>query len=133
METARGLAGVDPARVAAIGSSIGADGAPDGCAWLNELYPGSCQGVLSLSPGGYLGIPYADIVGKLGENVPATPTWCLADGNEIVMCEMAESAGNTAFQSFEIPGGSHGNHLLSPDLEPLPMQLILDFLAAVFP
>ena len=133
METARGLEGVDPTRVAAIGSSIGADGAPDGCAWLNEQYPGSCRGALSLSPGGYLGIPYSDIVGELGENDPATAAWCLADENEYAVCEMGDAAGNTAYMSYQVPGGSHGNRLLQPDLEPLPMQLILDFLAAVFP
>jgi hypothetical protein len=130
METARGLEGVDPTRVVAIGSSIGADGAADGCAWLNEQYPGSCQGALSLSPGGYLGISYSDIVGELGENEPATAVWCLADENEYAVCEMGEAAGNTAYMSYQVLGGSHGNRLLNPELDPLPMQFILDFLAA---
>ncbi len=133
METARGLAGVDPTRVAAIGASIGADGAPDGCAWLNEQYPGSCRGALSLSPGGYLGLPYADVVGGLGDSDPATAAWCVADETEYTVCETAASSGNGAYQSFKVPGGSHGNRLLEPELEPLPMQLILDFLAAAFP
>ena len=133
METARDLEGVDPSRVAAIGSSIGADGALDGCAWLNEQHPGSCQGALSFSPGGYLGIPYPETVGELGGNDPATTAWCVADESEYAVCEAAKAAGNSAYQSYEVPGGSHGNRLLNPELEPLPMQLILDFLAAVFP
>lgn len=129
MLKARELEGVDPERIVAIGSSIGADGAPDGCKFLNDQFPGSCQGSLSLSPGGYLTIPYVGIVSQMGQATPPTPAWCLADEEEFGMCEAAEMAGNTAYQDFMIPTGDHGNMLLRPDLDPLPMQLILDFLA----
>jgi hypothetical protein len=129
MLTAAALEAVDPTRIVAIGSSIGADGAPDACAWLNDQTPGSCQGALSLSPGNYLNIPYPQVVQDLGEDQPPIAAWCLADGTEIYMCEAAELVSNPAFQSFEIPDGRHGNFLLSPDLDPLPMQIILDFLA----
>lgn len=128
MAAARELEGVDPARVVAIGSSIGADGAVDGCAWLNEQHPGSCQGALSLSPGGFLGIPYPEAVQQLGANDPATAAWCLSDENEQEICDAANGAGNTAFKAFLVPGGSHGNRLLSPGLDPLPIQIIIDFL-----
>ena len=30
------LEGINPTKIVTIGSSIGADGAVDGCAWLNE-------------------------------------------------------------------------------------------------
>ncbi len=129
MQTATTLEGVDPTKLVAIGSSIGADGAPDACAWLNEQQPGSCQGALSLSPGSYLGIPYPEAVQDLGENQPPVAVWCLADDTEIGICESAEAVNNPAYQTFMIPGGSHGNRLLRPDLDPLPMQIILDFLA----
>ncbi|MEW6093029.1 MAG: hypothetical protein AB1531_03590 [Chloroflexota bacterium] len=129
MQTAAGLEGVDPTKVVAIGSSIGADGAPDACAWLNEQTPGSCQGALSLSPGGYLDIPYPQAVQDLGEDQPPVAAWCLADESEFGICEAAEMVGNPAYQDFMIPGGGHGNFLLRPDLDPLPMQIILDFLA----
>lgn len=129
METAWELEGVDPTKVVAIGSSIGADGAADGCAWLNEQHPGACQGALSLSPGGYLGVPYHEVVGALGGTEPATAAWCLADEVEVGICEGVDAASNTAFKIYTIPGGSHGTWMLKPDLDPLPLQLILDFLA----
>lgn len=128
MQTALTLEGVDPTRIAAIGSSIGADGAPDACAWLNEQTPGSCKGALSLSPGGYMDIPYPDVVQQLGENQPPVAAWCLADETEIGICNAASNSGNTVFRAIEIPGGGHGNLLLRPNLNPLPMKLILDFL-----
>ncbi len=129
LQTAKGLEGVDPTRLATIGSSIGADAAADACAWLNDETSGSCQGALSLSPGGYLNIPYLDAVKNLGENDPPTAAWCLADENEIGLCEAAEEAGNTAYRTILVTGGSHGNRMLAPELDPLPAQLILDFLA----
>jgi len=123
------LPGVDPARIAFIGSSIGADGAIDGCAWLAENHPGACRGALSLSPGGYLNVLYAQAVERLGQADPAIPAWCLAEPGEIFFCNTALDSGNAALQVHEIPGGGHGNSLLSPGLDPLPMQLILDFLS----
>ncbi len=128
MQTALTLEGVDPTKIVAIGSSIGADGAPDACAWLNEQQPGSCQGALSLSPGGYMDIPYPDVVQQMGQSQPPVAAWCFADETEIGICNAASEAGNPAFRAIEIPGGGHGNFLLRPDLDPLPMQLILDFL-----
>ena len=65
----------------------------------------------------------------MGQSQPPVAAWCLADENEVGICEMAEVVGNPAYQTFMIPGGQHGNLLLRPRLEPLPMQLILDFLA----
>lgn len=128
MMQATQLEGADPDKIVAIGSSIGADGAVDGCMFLNEQNPGACQGALSLSPGGYLTIIYKEAVRMLGENDPATTALCLADESESFICEDAIGAGNTAFEAYEIPGGQHGNRLMRPDLDPLPMQLILDFL-----
>lgn len=129
MLTAHSLEGVDTTRIVTIGSSIGADGAAIGCLYLNEQYPGSCAGVLSLSPGSYLVQEYPDVIEKLGKLQPSVAAWCVADSNEVGMCKMAITDDNTLFQYFEIPNGDHGNMLLRPDLEPLPMQLILDFLA----
>jgi hypothetical protein len=126
------LEGADTTMIAAFGSSIGADGAPDACAWLDEQMPGSCKGALSLSPGGFLEIPYPVPVQQLGGNQPPVAAWCLADETEFSFCEMAEMAGNPAYRDFMIPGGQHGNMLLRPGLDPLPMQIILDFLDEVF-
>ena len=129
MSTAVTLESVDPTKVVAMGSSIGADGAIDGCVFLNEQQPGSCQGALSLSPGNYLTISYAEAVKSLGENQPPVAAWCLANEQEFGICEAAEMVGNPLYRDFMIQSGQHGNMLLRPGLEPLPMQLILDFLA----
>lgn len=117
----------DP-RIVTIGASIGADAAVDGCQFLNEQHPGACKGALSLSPGGYLGMDNTFIIEKMGKNTPPTTAWCLASGTEFSVCKAAEKAGNSAYRDFDIPNGGHGMILLSPNLDPLPMQLIMDFL-----
>jgi dienelactone hydrolase len=131
MRFARGLDGVDANRIAAIGSSIGADGAADACQLLNVEFPGACKGALSLSPGDYLDVSYVNTIQQLGASNPPTPAWCVADPSEFAICQSAEASGNSAYQDFSITDGDHGNMLLSPDLDPLPMQLILDFLDEV--
>jgi len=131
MQFARGLEGVDPNRIAAIGSSIGADGAADGCKLLNDEFPGACKGALSLSPGDYLGVSYVLTIQQLGRSEPAVAAWCISKPGEYGICQTAEGAGNTAFKGFSIPDGDHGNMLLRPELDPLPMQLILNFLDEV--
>ena len=120
------LEGVDASQVVVIGSSIGADGAADGCLILNDRQPGACQGALSLSPGSYLGMEYAKVVETHSQSASPATIWCLADENEISICKSAGEYPN--YQIFEIPGGDHGTMLLSPELTPLPLQLILDFL-----
>lgn len=132
MQTASGLEGVDPQKVAAIGASIGADGAADGCAWLNQQGAGSCPGALSLSPGDYLTLKYADVVKTLGENQPPVPAWCLfssQDGESMLACDNVIGKNYT---KVEYPGNAHGMFLLVPDKDPNAMQLILDFLKDIF-
>ena len=130
MLQAAALEGADATRIAAIGSSIGADSAADGCAWLNTQQTGACRGSLSLSPGNYLEISYAETVKQMGEGEHPAYAWCLGDEQEVAFCKSVGEFAN--YQLYEIPNGGHGNMLLSPSLEPLPMQLILDFLDAVF-
>jgi len=138
MQKATELEGVDPTRVAAIGSSIGADGAADACLWLNEQNLGACRGSLSLSPGDFLDVSYTETVKKLGEmnSLEAeghwTWSWCYADEKEIAVCKEADTAGNPQLKFTEFPGGGHGNMLLSRGVEPSAMQGILDFLATIF-
>ena len=127
MTQASALEGVDPVRIVTIGSSIGADGAAMGCAWLNGEKPGSCQGALSLSPGNYMVIPYSTAIQQLCGDDPARAAWCLANnGQEGEFCKKAGDFPD--YQAFTIPNGDHGNMLLKPGLNPLPMQLIMNFL-----
>lgn len=125
------LDGVDPLRLAALGASIGADGAADGCLYLNSQRPNFCLGALSLSPGDYLTVLYADAVSTLGAESPFKPAWCLfaqADAPSAAVCNAAQGENYTR---FEFPGDAHGMMLISPEIEPNPLELILDFLAQV--
>jgi len=133
MQTAAGLEGVDPANVISAGASIGADGAIDGCVWLNEQVPNSCQGAFSLSPGSYLGMDYSETVFRMQQpavGLEALPTWCLADEAEIGICNAAAKPNFTAYEMLEFPGAGHGMMILSPEVEPSGMQALLDFIEA---
>jgi dienelactone hydrolase len=132
MLKARELEGVDPSRIVAIGASIGADGAADGCVWLNATYPDSCLAALSLSPGGYLTIPYRDAVDALGAEATPKPAWCLyaeGDGDSKRACEDARGDNYTP---LKYSGNYHGLMLIAPEVEPGPLGLILKFLQLTF-
>jgi hypothetical protein len=129
MDQARKLPGVYSEWIIAVGASIGADGAADGCLWLNQN-GGGCHGALSLSPGSYLTLPYPQVVTDLGALTPAVPAQCLYavnDPESAVVCKAAQGDNYTA---VEYPGNAHGMVLLSPDVVPSAMQLILDFVRA---
>jgi len=129
MEKAAELEGVDATRIAAIGSSIGADAVVDACAWVNAQQPGACRGALSLSPCNCLKNSYYENVKKLGELPEPPAVWCFADEKEIFQCQLAGKIGNPSFKISEFPGGGHGNSLLNQNVEPSAMQGILDFLS----
>ena len=128
MRKATQLEGIDPNHIVVIGASIGADGAIDGCGWLNSQSLGNCLGALSLSPGDYLTVPYKDAVSALGAEQPPKPAWCLyaeGDGESRRACEGA--AGDN-YRRIKYAGDNHGMYLLQPDVEPGALELILDFL-----
>lgn len=128
-QTAAGLEGVDITRMASLGASIGADGAPDGCLLYNQETGSGCVGALSLSPGSYFGMIYATVISDLAP----VPVWCLAgelDGESAPTCE---SASGENYRSVIYTGSDdHGMMLIAPGLDPLPMTLIQDFLELVF-
>jgi len=127
-ETVAKFDGVDASRIASLGASIGADGAPDGCLLYNQRSGGGCVGAFSLSPGNYLGMKYADVVKDLAPN----PVWCLAaegDGESAPTCR---SAGGEHYFSQVYSGSAHGMKLFAPDFDPQPMTLIQDFMELVF-
>ena len=121
MATARELDGVDPDMVVAIGASIGSDGAVDACGE-------GCRGALALSPGSYLGVPFAEAVSILDGADPPRPVWCLAaegDGESAPTCE---GASGDLYRSFIYEGSAHGMMLIRPESEPDVLGLILGFL-----
>jgi len=121
MATARELDGVNPDMVIAIGASIGSDGAVDACG-------DGCLGALALSPGSYLGVPFAEAVSTLDGGDAPRPVWCLAaegDGESAPTCE---GASGSLYRSIVYPGNDHGMMLIKPGLEPGVLDLVLDFL-----
>lgn len=128
------LPGVDPSRVIAIGASIGGDGAVDGCAdFLGSGLPGRCLGALSLSPGGYLELAYADAVKAVVEAPLPGTVWCAAALNDPDSNKACKSAAGATYNAIEYPGSSHGMDLFSPKIEPAVPVLILDFLSQANP
>lgn len=128
METARGLEGVDPQRIVAAGASIGADGAPDGCFWLNQQHENSCQGGFSFSPGDYLTVPYADAVNALNAEQPPKYDWCLFATGDTAAAQSCQSAAGDHYQTVQYDGEMHGMDMIAPDVEPNALLLLLEFM-----
>lgn len=123
------LEGVDTSRVAVIGASIGADGAADGCLYLHEMDAGDCLGSLSLSPGNYLTLPYAEVVAKLVAMDPMVPATCLYAVNDVesaVACEAVEPV--QGYEMVQYQGADHGLMLVQPGLDHETLVILLDFL-----
>ena len=131
LQYARTLPGVDPGRVISIGASIGADGAIDGCAAVLEDDPSACLGALSLSPGNYLNLNYPEMVSELNANDPPRPAWCFFDNNDpdSAMCDDIREE-NYHSEGWS-DGNLHGMHLITPNLDPRPLDHLLLFLAQV--
>lgn len=132
MRKAHELQGIDPKRIVAVGASIGADGASDGCAWLNTQFPDSCLGAFSLSAGNYLTVPYKEAVSALGAEQPPKPAWCLYSEGDSESVQACEAANGGNYRSIKYTGDNHGMYLLQPDLKPSALQLMLDFLKLAF-
>ena len=130
MKTASELEGVDARRMASIGASIGADGAVDGCFWLNaQAAKGRCLGSLALSPGAYLGVPYADAVKPLQAEQPPKPVWCLYGDQDQESAPACKSASGTAYRPVPYADSKvHGMAMIQPSATPKTLQLMLDFL-----
>ena len=129
---ARELEGVDPQRMAAVGASIGADGAADGCLWLNRAFPGSCLGAFSLSPGGYLTLAYPDVVAEHQATEPLPLVQCAYATEDLPSARACHTASGERYLAIEYPGGAHGMELVVPGGDPPPLAALLAFLEEAF-
>ena len=140
LQYAATLPGTNSHQVSAIGASIGADGAVDGCYIFNDAGEmGTCVGALSLSPGNYLTreFSYGQAVEMI--NLSGYPVWCLAaenDGESPRLCQAIPGSSN---QAFIFPGRAHGMDLIDPDLIPSNpdvglngLELVQEFLEQVY-
>ncbi len=119
----RQQASVDPQRIALVGASIGADAAIDTCIE-------GCLGALSLSPGNYLDVPYAEVVDELG--MDGKPAWCMASQDDALPAQTCQEAAGATYRSIIYPGPAHGTDLLAPGRQPDIGQLFVDFLKITF-
>ena len=131
LEYGRTLDEVDPNQVISIGASIGGDGAIDGCAAVLEEDPSACLGALSLSPGNYLDTPYSEMVAALENNHPPRPAWCLYDQNDAESAFCSEIEGDQYYKESWSDGNLHGMHLITPNLDPKPLERMLEFIRMV--
>jgi hypothetical protein len=135
-EAVAGLEGVDPTQIAALGASIGADGAADGCLlWIEGGQ--ICLGALSLSPGNYLmgrhfEPSYAEVVETLDGSEPPIPVWCLAAEGDKDSADTCRSASGDEYRVIIYDGDGHGMLLVVPGMDPDTMQVILEFLGEAF-
>ncbi|MCA9936131.1 MAG: hypothetical protein H6662_16055 [Ardenticatenaceae bacterium] len=122
--TASALPGVDPQRMVGIGASIGSDAVVDGC---GEL----CQAALSLSPGSYLGVDYAEAVTLVDEE--GKPVWCVAAEGDETAVTTCQSANGEQYQITIYPNGGHAMELfrVENNLQPPIEAILLDFLHEV--
>jgi hypothetical protein len=109
--------------VLTIGASIGADGAIDGCAG------GACIGVISLSPGNYIGMDYTQALMAAGD-IPIACVASQGDGPSPGLCaagmEVAEATGKFQMQIYE--GSAHGMAMFPLDQEPNLLDFVLEFI-----
>ncbi|MBN1668165.1 MAG: hypothetical protein JW862_13825, partial [Anaerolineales bacterium] len=113
VETARQLEGVDPERLVAMGASIGADGAIDGCFHAGAEEDVRCESALSLSPGSYLTVIYAEAVTWAEQ--AGKPVLCYFSGGDGEAALACLSGSGELYETFEWQGTAHGMALLTPD------------------
>jgi hypothetical protein len=125
--TASGLTGVDRGLIMTAGVSIGADGAIDGCAWLNQSGLGECRGAFVISPGSLLTVPFESAAGDLLQSEPPIPVYCLyglRDDASVETCSAVPDAKLVNYGYIE----NHGFELLQPLQDPDPLILLLEFI-----
>ncbi len=125
--TVVGLTGVDRSRIMTAGASIGADGAINGCVWLNQSGLGECRGSFGLSPGSLLLVPYEDAALELLQNEPPISVYCLyglRDDASVETCSAVPEAKLVDYGYID----NHGLELLQPLQDPDPLILLLEFI-----
>jgi hypothetical protein len=128
-KAAAGFPDVDSTRLAAIGASLGADGASTGCLLYNQEMGAGCVGAFSISPGNYPGMQYSTAIGELAP----VAALCVAGEQDIVAAQTCASADRKYYADQIYPGSAvHGMALLSPTLDPSPLTLIQIFIGLAF-
>lgn len=126
----RDRAEVDDAQVILVGASIGADAAVDACGE-------GCVGAVSVSPGGFLGVPYDEALAALrGRDVPVLCLAAEGDGSAARTCASGQAVGLSDYEVHIYDGGLHGNPLVADSSAvpgPAPVERIVGWLDAHWP
>ena len=117
LETAKGLPCAEDSRLVTIGSSVGADGAVYACGQEE-----SCVGALSFSAGGYLDVPFADLVATTVEQ--GKYVWAVMAQDDAGATQLARTEWGDYYREIVIPGSAHGDQLYDADTG----KIIQDFI-----
>jgi hypothetical protein len=127
LETASRLEGADPSKILAAGASIGADGAVDGCAWLNTTDLGTCLGAFALSPSSLLTIDFRTTTDTLLAQEDPALVYCLFG---LYDAGSKETCGD--FQEIRTVDYGYtldrGLELILVDRRPDPLNLLQEFI-----
>ena len=115
IKSAASFTSIDPHRVIVLGTSIGADAGVNACVRLLDDDSVSCIGVISLSPGSYLGEDYGEAVAKLDE--AGVPVQCVAAENDGHCPDTCLAYEGDNYESFIVSGSEHGIRLFDPASE----------------
>lgn len=128
IETASELEGVDPNRVVAIGTSIGADGTVDGCQLYQKNTGRKCSGAMPVSPGSFLKVDYKETVTQVISD--GIPVMCYAGKQDTYCYDACTSYEEVTelYQTIIVDGRYHGIFAADPVVKPPLVESILTFL-----
>jgi hypothetical protein len=114
IESAASFVAVDKEKVIVLGTSIGADAAVDACARLLDSDKATCIGVVSLSPGSFLGEAFNEKVLELTN--AGIPVKCIAAEGDTLSADTCLSVEADKYEPIITNGSAHGIRLFDPAL-----------------
>jgi hypothetical protein len=115
LDKAATMPGVDASQIITIGTSIGADAALDACYLRAPRSSLRCVGVMTLSPGSYLDMPYESTAEKVAQlGIPVT---CFATLGDTPSAEACGALSLDNFTAFLDPGALHGIMMVNAEEE----------------
>lgn len=125
---ASAMPGIDPSLgIVAIGTSIGADGAVDGCALSSERTGIQCTGAMPVSPGSYLEMPFKETTETILEQ--GTKVLCFAAAGDSEAAPTCNAVEGDGYQKIIVEGISkHGIYLADPEVKPDLLESMVAFI-----
>jgi len=104
LSAAKGLPCAGQSPIVTIGSSVGGDGAVYACGQEED-----CVGALSISAGGYLDEPFADLVATMVEQ--GKYVWSVSAQDDPESARLDRPEWGDYYREIVVPGDKHGNQL----------------------